>query len=307
MTVCFREPAPGHHTCRDMTPEYSMRHSRSCRDDASVAEPVAAGLCSGLGAERGYAMKLENKCAVVTGARRGIGLGIAKALAAEGASVVVSDVSREDCQQRVEEIESIGGKALPVCCDVTSKEAVDAMFQAAISTFGKVDILVNNAGIAKFKPFMELTQKDWDETLAVNLRGQFLCAQAAARDMIKRKWGRIINIASVASGQVGIGFPDLAHYTASKGGVTALTEAMAIELTPLGINVNAIGPGAIGTEMVDPLRKTGVIDALIKQRIPKGRIGTPEDIGHLAAFLASEDSDYITGATIFIDGGWLAT
>ena len=252
-------------------------------------------------------MRLENKCAVVTGARRGIGRGIALAMASEGAAVVVSDVDLRDCEAVASEIEARGGRALAVQCDVTSKQQIDDMIARTIGAFGKVDILANNAGIAEFKPFLELTPEDWDETLDVNLRGQFLCAQAAARDMIKRKWGRIINIASVASGQIGIGFPNLTHYTASKGGVIAFTEALAIELSPHGINVNAIGPGIIGTEMIRPLEEAGTLEALVRTRVPKGRMGTPEDIGHLAVFLASEESDYITGATIFIDGGWLAT
>lgn len=251
-------------------------------------------------------MKLKGRCAVVTGGRRGIGKGIVLALASEGADVVVSDVDIRDCLAAVSEIEEKGARGMAVECDVRSKDQIDCLFDAAVKEFGKVDILVNNAGIAQFKPFLELTQEDWDETLNINLRGQFLCAQAAARDMMKRGWGRIINIASVASGQVGIGFRDLAHYCASKGGVTALTEALAIELSPHGINVNAVGPGVIGTEMIKPLSATGGLDQLIRSRVPKGRVGTPEDIGYLAAFLASEDSDYITGATIFIDGGWLA-
>jgi len=252
-------------------------------------------------------MRLENKCAVVTGARRGIGRGIALAMASEGAAVVVSDVDLRDCEAVASEIEARGGRALAVQCDVTSKQQIDDMIARTIGAFGKVDILANNAGIAEFKPFLELTPEDWDETLDVNLRGQFLCAQAAARDMIKRKWGRIINIASVASGQIGIGFPNLTHYTASKGGVIAFTEALAIELSPHDINVNAIGPGIIGTEMIRPLEEAGTLEALVRTRVPKGRMGTPEDIGHLAVFLASEESDYITGATVFIDGGWLAT
>lgn len=252
-------------------------------------------------------MRLENKCAVVTGARRGIGRGIAQAMGSAGAAVVVSDIDLEDCRVAAAEIEVGGGRSLAVKCDVTSKEQVDNLMGDAVKAFGKVDILVNNAGIAKFKPFMDLTPEEWDEALNINLRGQFFCAQTAARDMLKRNWGRIINIASIASGQVGIGFPNLVHYVASKGGVIALTEALAIELSPHGINVNAIGPGVIATEMIRPLEEAGTLETLIKARVPKGRPGTPEDIGHLAVFLASEEADYITGATIFIDGGWLAT
>ncbi|MCL6519610.1 MAG: SDR family oxidoreductase [Armatimonadetes bacterium] len=252
-------------------------------------------------------MKLREKCAVVTGAQQGIGREIALAMASEGAAVVVADINPDKSKAVVAEIESQGAKGRAILCDVSSKEQVDNLFDETIRTFGKVDILVNNAGIAKFKPFLEITPEEWDETTSINLGGQFLCAQAAARDMIKRRWGRIINIASVASGQIGIGFPNLVHYTASKGGITGMTEAMAIELGPYGINVNAIGPGVIKTAMITPLEKEGVLETLVKQRIPKGRVGTPEDIANLAVFLASEEADYITGATIFIDGGWLAT
>lgn len=252
-------------------------------------------------------MKLEGKTAIVTGSRRGIGFGIAKALATAGADVVVSDIDLHDCELAIEEIESAGGRGLAVECDVSSREQVENLVKETINAFGKVDILVNNAGIARFKPFLEMTEEEWDQTIDINLKGSFLCAQAVARDMVKRNWGRIINISSVACGQVGIAYPNLANYVASKGGMAGLTEALALELSPMGINVNSIGPGVIGTEMAKPLEEAGAVDALLKSRVPKGRVGTPEDIGHLAVFLASEESDYITGAMIFIDGGWLTT
>ena len=251
-------------------------------------------------------MKLDNKTAIVTGARRGIGHAIALALAKEGANIVVSDISQEDCQKVVTEIEGLGRRGLAVKCDVTSKAEVDVMVKKAVTEFGKLDILVNNAGIIAFKPFLELTEEDWDNTLNVNLKGQFLCAQAAAKEMSKNKWGRIINIASISSGGCGIAFPLIAHYTASKGGVMALTEAIALELTPHGINVNAICPGAIDTDMAKGIKESGQLEQILL-RIPKGRMGQPEDIANLAVFLASEESDYITGAAIVIDGGWLTT
>ena len=251
-------------------------------------------------------MKLDNKTAIVTGARRGIGRTIALALAKEGANVVVSDISQEDCQTVVTEIEGLGRKGLALKCNVTSRAEVEDMVRRAVAEFGKVDILVNNAGIISFKPFLELTDEDWDNTLNVNLKGQFLCSRAAAKEMAKNKWGRIINIASISSGGCGIAFPLIAHYTASKGGVMALTEALALELTPQGINVNAICPGAIDTDMVKGVKESGQLEQLLL-RIPKGRIGQPEDIANLAVFLASDESDYITGAAIVIDGGWLAT
>jgi NAD(P)-dependent dehydrogenase (short-subunit alcohol dehydrogenase family) len=251
-------------------------------------------------------MKLDNKTAIVTGARRGIGHAIALALAKEGANVVVSDVSQEDCQKVVIEIEVLGKRGLAVKCDVTSRVEVEDMVRRAVAEFGRVDILVNNAGVINFKPFLELTDEDWDNTLNVNLKGQFLCARAVAKEMVKNKWGRIINIASISSGGCGIAFPLIAHYTASKGGVMALTEALALELTPQGINVNAICPGAIDTDMTKGTKESGQLEHVLL-RIPKGRIGQPEDIANLAVFLASEESDYISGAAIVIDGGWLTT
>jgi len=251
-------------------------------------------------------MRLDNKTAIVTGARRGIGRTIALALAKEGANVVVSDISQEDCQKVVTEIERLGRKGLALKCNVTSRAEVEDMVRRAVAEFGKVDILVNNAGIIGFKPFLELTDEDWDNTLNVNLKGQFLCARAVAKEMVKNKWGRIINIASISSGGCGIAFPLIAHYTASKGGVMALTEALALELTPQGINVNAICPGAIDTDMVKAVKERGQLEQVLL-RIPKGRLGQPEDIANLAVFLASDESDYISGAAIVIDGGWLTT
>jgi len=251
-------------------------------------------------------MKLDDKTAIVTGARRGIGRAIALALAKAGANVIVSDISQEDCQTVATEIESLGRKGLALKCNVASGTEVEEMVRRTVAEFGKVDILVNNAGIINFKPFLELTDEDWDNTLNVNLKGQFLCARAAAREMVKNKWGRIINIASISSGGCGIAFPLVAHYTASKGGIIALTEALALELTPQGINVNAICPGAIDTDMAKGVKEGGQLQQILV-RIPKGRLGQPEDIANLAVFLASDESDYISGAAIVIDGGWLTT
>jgi len=251
-------------------------------------------------------MRLSDKTAIVTGARRGIGRAIALALAREGANVVVSDISQKDCQKVVDEIERMGRRGLALKCDVSSSDDVEDMVKRTVAEFGRVDILVNNAGIISFKPFLELTDEDWDKILNVNLKGQFFCARAAARVMVKNKWGRIINTASISSGGCGIAFPLIAHYTVSKGGVMALTKALALELTPQGINVNAICPGAIDTDMAKGVKEGGQL-AQVLARIPKGRLGQPEDIASLAVFLASEESDYISGAAIVIDGGWLTT
>lgn len=244
---------------------------------------------------------------MVTGARRGIGKGIATALALSGADVLIADINLAECEATAQEIQTrTGRKVIPCQCDVSQKAEVEAMMTQAVATFGKLDILVNNAGIYEPKPVLDLTEADWDRTIDINLKGEFLCAQAAAREMAKNKWGRIINIASIAAGQVGVGFLASAHYCASKGGITAMTEALALELAPLGIRVNAVGPGVIDT----PMTKGITIDEKAKQgllmRVPVGRLGTPEDIAGLVVYLASEEADYVTGATFFVDGGWLA-
>lgn len=261
-------------------------------------------------------MDLKNKVALVTGARRGIGQGIALALAQAGANVVVTDIDQADCQKVVDQIinlrltsrrpEKIGQDGLAIKLDVTNKEEVEQTIKATVEKFGKIDILINNAGVAQFKPFLELTEEDWDRTLDINLKGMFLCSQAAAKEMAKNKYGKIINIASIASGQVGIGFLNIAHYCASKGGVTALTEALALELAPLNINVNAIGPGVIETPMTQDILADEAMKKGLMARIPKGRTGQPKDVAGAAVFLASDEADYITGATLFVDGGWLA-
>jgi NAD(P)-dependent dehydrogenase (short-subunit alcohol dehydrogenase family) len=251
-------------------------------------------------------MNLKGKVAIVTGARRGMGKSHAIALAKAGAKVVVSDISLEDCQKVVDEIKKKKGEAIAIKCDVTKKEEVDEMVRKTIEKWGKIDILVNNAGICDFKPFLEMTEKDWDRTININLKGYFLCAQAVAKEMVKRKSGSIINIASIAMGQTGVGFPALTHYCASKGGIVAMTEAMALELAPYNIRVNAISPGAIETPMIDPLKADPKTIEGILARIPLHRVGKPEEVSNLVLFLASDASSYMTGSDVVIDGGWLA-
>ncbi len=249
---------------------------------------------------------LKGKVAIITGARRGMGRTHALKLAQEGVKVVVSDVSQEDCQKVVDEIEKEGGEGLALKCDVAKKEEVDKMFVRVVKKFGKVDILVNNAGIAQFKPFLELTEEEWDRTLDINLKGYFLCAQAAAKEMAKQKSGVIVNIASVAMGQQGVGFPNLAHYCASKGGITAMTEVLALELAPLGIRVNVVAPGMIETPMIDPIKQDSKAMEGLMARVPLKRVGKPEEVSSLVLFLASDASSYMTGSAVVIDGGWLA-
>jgi len=249
---------------------------------------------------------LKGKVAIITGARRGMGKSHAITLAKAGIKVVVADISQEDCQKVVDEMKKQGGQGLAVKCDVTKKEGVDKMVEMAVKKWGRVDILVNNAGICQFKPFLELTEEDWDRTLDINLKGYFLCAQACVKEMIKQKSGVIVNIASIAMGQVGVGFLNLAHYCASKGGIVAMTEAMALELAPYGIRVNAISPGAIETPMIDPLKVDPKMMEGTLAQIPMHRVGKPEEVSNLVLFLASDESSYMTGSTVVIDGGWLA-
>lgn len=250
---------------------------------------------------------LTNKVALITGARRGMGAADARALAAQGAKVIITDIDEEACQLVADEIIKSGGEATCFKMDVSNAQEVNNVFDQVIAKYGRLDILVNNAGIYEPKPFLEMTEKEWDKTLDINLKGQFLCAQRAAKEMAKNNWGRIVNIASIASGQVGVGVGASAHYTASKGGIIGMTETLAIELAPLGINVNVIGPGVIDTPMVSASQiPKEQMDAMLA-RLPIKRMGTPEEIASTVVFLSSEEASYITGSTLFVDGGWLST
>lgn len=250
--------------------------------------------------------ELKNKVALVTGARRGMGRADAVALARQGAKVIITDIDLKECLPVAEEINSNGGEAVCFKMDVSNKEEVENIFDKVIEQFGRLDILVNNAGIFRPKAAMDITEEEWDSLIDINLKGQFLCAQRAAKEMAKNKWGRIINIASVASGQAGFGVVGGAHYTASKGGITGLTEALAVEFAPLGITVNAIGPGAIDTPMIDDASFSKESMNAMLANIPLKRMGTPEEIAAAVVFLASEEASYVTGAVLFVDGGWLA-
>ena len=248
---------------------------------------------------------LNGKKALVTGGSRGIGKGICLCLSQQGADVVVNyNSSPDEAQKVVDQIKSIGKDSFSVKADVSNSQEIEKMFEEVKRKWGKLDILVNNAGILSYAPFEQITEEQWDKVLDVNLKGQFLCSKEAIK--IMGQGGRIINIASISSGGIGIGFPNIAHYTASKGGVVALTENMAIELAKKGINVNAIAPGAIESDMTkDSFQDEKAKENFLRQ-IPKARIGKPEDIGATVAFLASDEADYITGTVIYVDGGWLA-
>lgn len=248
---------------------------------------------------------LLNKKAVVTGSSRGIGRGIAIALAKQGADVVINYHSNEiEAQKVVSEIKSMGRDSFLVQADVSKSADVLKMFSEIKNKWQRLDILVNNAGIASFSPFENLSEEEWDRVLDINLKSQFLCAKEAIKLM--GQGGKIINISSIASGGLGVGFAQIAHYVASKGGVIGLTESLAVELAPMGINVNCVAPGVIETDMTqkmitDEKTKTGLL-----AQIPKQRFGKPEDIGAAVTFLATDEADYITGAVLYVDGGWLA-
>ena len=258
--------------------------------------------------------ELKNKAALVTGARRGMGKSHCLALARQGAKVAVTDIDLKECEEVVKEIKNQGGEAAAFEMDVSNAKEVEQVFDEVIKKFGRLDILVNNAGIFFPKPALDLTEEEWDKMLDINLKGQFLCARAAAKEMAKNNppsasgggGGRIINISSVASGQTGIGIAGGAHYTASKGGVIGLTETLAIEWAELGINVNVIAPGAIDTPMIQEAKlQEEALKAMLNQ-VPLKRIGRAEEVSALVVFLASEEASYITGATFYVDGGWLA-
>lgn len=253
--------------------------------------------------------KLKGQSALVTGANSGIGKGIALALANEGANVAVNYVSNPEAAQAVvDEIKANGGNAICLPADVSNELQVQEMFRSLCQSFGTIDILVNNAGLQKDSPFEEMSLADWQLVLNVNLTGQFLCAREAVREFLRRgivperskAAGKIICISSVHEV---IPWGGHVNYATSKGGVMMLMKSMAQELAPKKIRVNSIGPGAIQTPINRSAWETAEAMEKLLTLIPYQRIGQPEDIGNLAAWLASDEADYITGTTVFMDGG----
>lgn len=244
-------------------------------------------------------MKLEGKVALVTGASRGIGREIALELARQGADVVVNySGSLERANHVVAEIKEMGRQSTAIQCDVSNSDSVATMVKETIDTFGKLDILVNNAGITKDNLLMRMKEEEWDDVININLKGVFLCTKAVTRQMMKQRSGRIINISSI----VGVsGNPGQANYVAAKSGVIGLTKTTAKELSSRGITVNAIAPGFITTDMTDKLNDE--VKELMLKQIPLARFGEPSDIANVVVFLASEDSRYMTGQTLHVDGG----
>ena len=243
-------------------------------------------------------MDLTGKVAVVTGASRGIGRAIALRLAEAGADVVVTATSQEGADATAAELASRGGKSLAVKTDVSIAAEVEALFQAAVATFGKVDILVNNAGITKDGLLVRMKEDDWDGVLDVNLKGMFLCTREAAKLMTKARYGRIINISSIVGE---MGNAGQANYSASKAGMIGFTKSVARELAKRNITVNAVTPGFIETDMTNALSEK-VREGLLQQ-IPLERLGTADDIANAVCFLASGLSDYITGQVLSVNGG----
>jgi len=247
--------------------------------------------------------KLDGKAAVVTGAGRGLGQGIAIGLAEAGADILGVG-SMKEAPETLAAVEKAGRKFRWVQANLISQEPVAKVFAEAEAAYGKVDIVVNNAGIIRRNDSVDFTEADWDDVINLNLKTLFFMCQAAAKGFIARKsGGKIINIASMLSYQGGIRVPS---YTASKGGVRTLTMLMANEWASKGINVNAIAPGYMATDNTQALRDDPARSAAILDRIPAGRWGTPRDVAGAAVFLASKAADYLNGFTIAVDGGWLA-
>ncbi|MGY1746514.1 SDR family NAD(P)-dependent oxidoreductase [Blastococcus sp. SYSU D00695] len=247
---------------------------------------------------------LTGRVAVVTGAARGIGAATAHRLAADGATVAVVDLDRAQIQETVDAITAAGGKALAVACDVADEAAVTAAAQQVVSEAGSIDVLVNNAGVLRDNLLFKMSLSDWDTVMGVHLRGSFLWARAAQTSMVERRWGKIVNLSSTSA----LGSRGQANYSAAKAGLQGLTKTLAIELGPFNINVNAIAPGFIATDMTRATaERIGVdFDAMIaasEKEIPLRRVGRPEDVAGLVSVLCSDDTSYVTGQIVYVSGG----
>ena len=247
---------------------------------------------------------LQGRSAIVTGSARGIGAGIAKRLASDGAKVAVIDLNQEACLETVREIEAQGGTAIALGCDVSNADQVQTAVAKVAEEFGGVDILVNNAGITRDNLLFKMTEDDWDMVMNVHLKGSFLCSRAAQKYMVEKKYGKIVNLSSVSA----LGNRGQANYSAAKAGLQGFTRTLAIELGPFNININAVAPGFIDTEMT---RQTALRMGLDPEdfkkgaaaRIPLRRVGVPADIANVIAFLVSDDASYVSGQIIYVNGG----
>ena len=247
---------------------------------------------------------LKNKVAIVTGARRGIGKAIALKLARNGVKVVVTDIDQDDCEEVVQEIKKLKGEGLALRLDVTKEEEIKNVIQSTKKKFGRIDILVNNAGIFIQEELENMETSKIDKLLSVDLRGVILGIKNVIPEMKKQKSGKIVNIASIAGF---VGFELSSVYCAAKGGIVNMTRELALDLGKYKINVNAIAPGVIETDMTNDMLTDENVKTALLSKIPYGRIGKPDDIANAVAFLASDESEYITGHTIVVDGGWLTS
>ena len=243
--------------------------------------------------------RFEGKAAIVTGASRGIGREIALHLANEGAKVAVNySGSKDKADEVVELIKNAGGEAFAIQADVSNQDSVKNMIDETIATFGSIDILVNNAGITRDNLLMRMKEAEWDDVININLKGVFLCTKGVTRQMMRQRAGKIVNVASI----VGVsGNPGQANYVAAKAGVIGLTKTTAKELATRNINVNAVAPGFITTDMTEALSED--VQKQMLANIPLGKLGSPENVAKTVLFLLSEDAAYITGQTIHVDGG----
>lgn len=249
-------------------------------------------------------LPLTGKTAIVTGASRGIGEAIAKGFADAGADLVLVSRKRADLENVAKEIGGIGRKAFPIVADIGVPEEVQGAVDATLKIFPRIDILVNNAGISPvLKRAEELALNEWEDILRVNLTGTFLFCQAVGKVMIQQGGGKIINMVSV--GAI-VGFPRQVGYCATKGGILQLTKVLALDWARFNVQVNAIGPAYIETELTQGMRESKVISESLLRRTPMGRFGKPEEVVGAAIYLASDASSYVTGQTLFVDGGWLA-
>lgn len=246
-------------------------------------------------------MRLEGKVTIITGGGTGIGRGIAVIFAKEGAKVVVSGRRQDVLEETVNIIKQNGGEAIGVSADVSDYNQVLSLIEKTIQQFGRIDILVNNAGVYFPHDVVSATDEEWNKTLSIDLKGVWLCSKVCLPKMLEQGGGKIINIASILGL---VGSEQCAAYCAAKGGVINLTRQMALDYAPKHINVNAIAPGVIETDMTKPFLENEAMKKSFLEKTPVGRVGTPEDIAYAAVYLASSESDFVTGQTLIVDGGW---
>lgn len=253
-------------------------------------------------------MRVKDQVVVITGGADGIGYGCARRFAAEGAKVVLADIDQAKGEEAAETLQGEGAEAVFVACDVGDKAQVEALIDSAVAAFGRIDCMVSNAGIVAAGDFLDFSEDDFDRVIRVNLKGVFLCGQAAARQMVKQgpradgTCGAIVNMSSI---NAVVAIPAITSYCVAKGGVNQLTKVMSLALADKGIRVNGVGPGSINTEMVRAVNNEPAARHKLMSRTPMGRLGEPEEMGNVAVYLASSDASYITGQTIYADGGRL--